>query len=86
MGLLFVTDKMLNGSDDMLLHANDRLVQQTSCKVRVVAETFPIATSTNDSSKTSAYRSKSHICALALELSSEVFFRLADKGFVPSST
>jgi hypothetical protein len=85
-GLLLVANKMLDRGDDMLLHGNDRLVQQSTGEVGIVAEPFPIATPANDSSKTSAYRSESHICAFALELRSKVILCLVNEGFVPGST
>lgn len=85
-GLLLVTNKVLDGSNDMLLHGNDRLVEQSASKVRIVGETLPIAASTNNSSKASANRSESDVGALALKFGSKVFFRLVDEGFVPGGT
>lgn len=70
----------------MLLHGNNGLVEQSSSKVRIIAETFPVATATNDSTQTSANRSKGNVGTLSLELSSEVLLSFVNKGLVPSST
>ena len=67
----------------MLLHGDDGFVEQSSGKVRIVAETFPIATTANDSSETAAYRSEGYVGAFALELGSQVVFRLVNELLVP---
>ena len=77
-GLLLVAHEVLDGRDDVLLHGNNRLVEQSAGEVGVVGETFPVAASANDSSETAAYGPKSYVGAFALELSSEVVFRLVD--------
>ena len=70
----------------MLLHGDNGLVKQSSSQVRIVAEALPIATSANDSPEPTAYRSESHVGALALELCSKVFLRLVNELFVPGGT
>jgi hypothetical protein len=69
---------MLDARDDVLLHGDDGLVKQYACEVRIVWEPFPVATSTNDSSETTAYGTESYVGAFTLELSSEVVFRLVN--------
>ena len=67
---------MLDASDDVLLHRDDGLVKQNAGEIGIVGETFPVATSTDDSSETAAYRSESYVGAFALELSSKMVFCL----------
>ena len=74
---------MLNARDYVLLHGDDGLVEQSTCKIRIVAETFPVATAASDSSETSTYRSKGYVRAFALELGSKVAFGLVNEFLVP---
>ena len=82
-GFLLVADKVLDGRDDVLLHGDDRFVEQSTSKVRVVAEPFPVATAANNSSEASTYGSQGYIGAFALELGSKVIFCLVNEFLVP---
>lgn len=67
----------------MFLHRHNRFVKQGSREVRIIAETFPVPSAANDSTKASSYRSKGDVGTFALELSSKMFLRLMYQLFVP---
>jgi hypothetical protein len=69
---------MLDARDDVLLHRDDGLVKQNAGEIGIVGKTLPVATSTDDSSETAAYRSESYVGAFTLEFSSQVVFRFVD--------
>ena len=81
--LLLIADKVLDGRDNVLLHGDDRFVEQSTSKVRVVAEPFPVATAANDSSEASTYGSEGYVGAFALEFGSKVVFCLVNEFLVP---
>lgn len=67
----------------MLLHGDDGLIEQSTSKIWIAGETFPVATAANDSSEAAAYGSKGYVGAFALELGSKVVFCLVDEFLVP---
>lgn len=83
---LFVSDEMLDASDDAVLHALDGLESQTASKVGVIAETFPVATTFGHSSERSNNRSKEDIDTLGFELSAHIVSSLVSKVSVPCGT